>query len=148
MPSIVEKLCLSVMGKEPRKVKGAKPLDLQSQTQGNQLTSRGGSHLVREYTDTQQYGHLFKRRKSTRQNLNKNGVSVNGILEVELTLLLYISVNCFLICLTANGQIKTLNFKINLTYYKRPVGNTEITFVHPSIIQITLKKNYQINSRF
>ena len=92
IPSVVEKLCVSVMGKEPRKVKGAKPLDLQSQTQGNQLTSRRKSHLRREYTDTQQSGHLFKRRKSIRQNLNKNGVSVNGILQVELTLLVYLSV--------------------------------------------------------
>ena len=112
---IVQKLCLSVMGKKPRKVKGAKSLDLQSQTQGNQLTSRRERHLGREYTDTQQSGHLFKSRKSIRQNLNKNGVSGNGILQVEVTLLVYLSFNCFLICFTGNGRIKTLNFNFTTT---------------------------------
>ena len=88
---IVQKLCLSVMGKEPRKVKAAKSLDLQSQTQGNQLTSRRERHLGRENTDTKKSGHLFKSRKSIGQNLNKNGVSGNGILQVEVTLLVYLS---------------------------------------------------------
>ena len=118
---IVQKLCLSVMRKEPRKVKAAKSLDLQFQTQGNQLTSRRERHLGRENTDTKKFGHLFKSRKSIGQNLNKNGVSGNGILQVEVTWLVYLSFKCFLIYFTGNGQIKTLNFKINLTYYNKTV---------------------------
>lgn len=142
---IVQKLCLSVMGKEPRKVKAAKSLDLQFQTQGNQLTSRRERHLGRENTDTKKSGHLFKSRKSIRQNLDKNGVSGNGILQVEVTLLVYLSFKCFLIYFTGNGQIKTLNFKINLTYYNKTVSNTQIIFVHPSIIQyFELQENSKV----